>query len=130
MPRTHVSPLTLFHSSVWHRVGKIERLTRYGASMTPRPTGRHRGRPPYPLLTPAEERVLKFIREGTTNPESGAGLGVSPDAVKYHVSNMLGKLQLENREQLAAWRESSGLSRVSAGLAGLGWMLALGGAAA
>jgi DNA-binding CsgD family transcriptional regulator/dipeptidyl aminopeptidase/acylaminoacyl peptidase len=94
--------------------------------MTTRPTGRQRGRPPYPLLTPAEERVLKFIREGETNAEIAARLGVSPDAVKYHVSNMLGKLQLENREQLAAWREPSALNRLWTGITGLGWKLAVG----
>ena len=72
--------------------------------MTTRPTGRQRGRPPYPLLTPAEERVLQFIRKGHTNGEIAERLGVSLDAVKYHVSNMLGKLELRSREELAGWR--------------------------
>ena len=31
-------------------------------------------------------------------------LGVSPDAVKYHISNMLGKLDLPDRHALAAWQ--------------------------
>jgi hypothetical protein len=52
--------------------------------------------------------VLKFIREGKTNAEIGVRLGVSPDAVKYHVSNMLGKLGLSTREELAGWKPSSG----------------------
>jgi DNA-binding CsgD family transcriptional regulator/Tol biopolymer transport system component len=74
-------------------------------------SGRPRGRPPYPLLTPAEERVLEHLRRGLTNAEIATRLGVSPDAVKYHVSNMLAKLDMENREQLRAWREPSRLRR-------------------
>ena len=68
-------------------------------------TRRGRGRPPYPdLLTPAEQRVLDELRKGGTNAEIAVRLGVSPDAVKYHVSNMLGKLHLPDRHALAAWR--------------------------
>ena len=77
---------------------------------------RQRGRPPYPLLTPAEERVLAHLRRGLTNAEIAVRLGVSLDAVKYHVSNMLGKLGLQNREQLAAWREPSRPRRMWAGI--------------
>lgn len=82
--------------------------------MTSRATGRQRGRPPYPLLTPAEERVLDFVRQGKTNAEIGVRLGVSPDAVKYHVSNLLGKSGLSSREELAGWRPRPGniLTRV------------------
>ena len=68
-------------------------------------TRRGRGRPPHPeILTPAEQRVLNELRRGGTNAEIAERLGVSLDAVKYHISNMLGKLELDNREQLAAWR--------------------------
>ena len=52
------------------------------------------GRPRHPdILTPAEWRVLDALREGGTNAEIAARLGISPDAVKYHISNMLGKLE-------------------------------------
>ena len=63
------------------------------------------GRPRHPdVLTPAEWRVLEALREGGTNAEIGARLGISADAVKYHISNMLGKLELRDRRALAAWR--------------------------
>ena len=63
------------------------------------------GRPRHPdILTPAEQRVLDELRKGGTNAEIAVRLGVSPDAVKYHVGNMLGKLHLANRHELAAWR--------------------------
>ena len=68
-------------------------------------TRRGRGRPPYPdILTPAEWRVLEEVRTGATNAEIAVRLGVSPFTVKYHISNILGKLQLRNRRQIATWQ--------------------------
>lgn len=67
-------------------------------------TGRPPGRPPFPgVLTPGEERVLDGVRRGLSNPQIADELSISPDAVKYHVSNMLSKLDLPNRYALAAW---------------------------
>ncbi|MXW26391.1 MAG: helix-turn-helix transcriptional regulator [Dehalococcoidia bacterium] len=67
---------------------------------------RRRGRPPHPdLLTPAERRVLEELRKGGTNAEIAVRIGVGPETVKTHVSNMLAKLELEDRNHLAAWRE-------------------------
>ncbi len=66
---------------------------------------RGRGRPPHPdLLTPAERRVLEELRKGGTNAEIAVRIGIGPETVKTHVSNMLGKLGVEDRHQLAAWR--------------------------
>ncbi len=63
------------------------------------------GRPRHPdILTPAEWRVLEELHRGGTNAEIAVRLGVSPNAVKYHISNMLGKLDLEDRHALAVWR--------------------------
>ena len=68
-------------------------------------TQRGRGRPRHPgILTAAEQRVLEELRRGGTNAEIAVRLGVTLDAVKFHVSNMLGKLELDSRHQLAAWR--------------------------
>jgi DNA-binding CsgD family transcriptional regulator len=64
-----------------------------------------RGRRPYPdILTPREWEVLTLLREGRSNPEIAAQIGVSRDAVKYHVSEILSKLGLESREEAAAWQ--------------------------
>ncbi len=63
------------------------------------------GRPRHPdILTPAEWRVLEALREGGTNAEIAVRLGISPDTVKYHISNMLGKLGVSDRRELAAWQ--------------------------
>lgn len=68
-------------------------------------TGRPRGRPRHPEpLTPAEQRVLEHLRQGLTNVEIATRLGVSPETVKYHVANMLAKLGLRNRRELASWQ--------------------------
>ncbi|MCY3657040.1 MAG: helix-turn-helix transcriptional regulator [Chloroflexi bacterium] len=73
------------------------------------------GRPRHPdVLTPAEWRVLEALREGGTNAEIGARLGISADAVKYHISNMLGKLELRDRRALAAWRPEERRGRLPA----------------
>src|SRR5947209_3491939 len=55
-----------------------------------------RGRPPHgDVLTPAEWRVLEAVRHGLSNPQIAKRQGVSLDAVKYHVANLLLKLGLE-----------------------------------
>lgn len=68
------------------------------------PTARPRGRPRYEdLLTPAEWRVAEAVRHGLTNPEIARRQGVSTDAVKYHVANILQKLDLSRRDELRQW---------------------------
>jgi len=51
-------------------------------------------------LTPAEEKVFWEVIQGFTNKQIGDRLFVSPRTVQTHLSNILGKLQLENRSQL------------------------------
>ena len=76
------------------------------------------GRPRHPdVLTPAEWRVLEALREGGTNAEIAARLGVSANTVRYHVSNMLAKLELRDRRALAAWRPEARRRRLGALLA-------------
>ncbi len=77
-----------------------------------------RGRPRHPdVLTPAEWRVLDALREGGTNAEIASRLGLSPDTVKTHISNMLAKLELRNRRALAAWRPDAPRRRLGGVLA-------------
>ena len=74
-----------------------------------------RGRPPHDdVLTPAEWRVVEFVRHGLTNRDIAERLGVSFDAVKFHVANALAKLGFESRAELRTWagvRRDSNLSR-------------------
>lgn len=57
--------------------------------------------PPRSLpLTPAEEKVFWEVVQGYTNKQIGDRLFVSPRTVQTHLSNILNKLELENRSQL------------------------------
>jgi catechol 2,3-dioxygenase-like lactoylglutathione lyase family enzyme/DNA-binding CsgD family transcriptional regulator len=63
-----------------------------------------RGRPRHPdVLTPAEWRTVHAVRHGLSNREIAVRLGVSRDAVKYHVANAIAKLGLADRQELRAW---------------------------
>ena len=71
------------------------------------PNPKQQGRPPYnSILTPREWRVLALVRQGLTNRQIGQRLEISSDGVKYHVSNMLGKLYLSDRTELARWNRT------------------------
>jgi len=75
------------------------------------------GRPPHPdVLTPAEWRVLEYVREGRSNAEIAGEIGVSINPVRTHVSSMLSKLSLRDRGELAGWRgEPAEVSRAALG---------------
>jgi len=63
-----------------------------------------RGRPPHPdQLTPAEWRVVEAVRHGLTNAAIAGRMGVSLDAVKFHVSAALRKLGFTSRRELKLW---------------------------
>ena len=64
---------------------------------------------PAPLpLTPAEEKVFWEVIQGHTNKQIGEHLFVSPRTVQTHLSNILNKLQLENRSQLVRYAFEQG----------------------
>jgi DNA-binding CsgD family transcriptional regulator len=64
-----------------------------------------RGRPRHPdVLTPREWEALTLVREGLTNPQIAERMGITLDAAKYHVSEILSKLQLRSREEAATWQ--------------------------
>jgi DNA-binding CsgD family transcriptional regulator len=63
-----------------------------------------RGRPRYPdVLTPRQWEVLALLREGLTNEQIALRLGISLDGVKFHVSEILGKLGVTSRNEAARW---------------------------
>jgi DNA-binding CsgD family transcriptional regulator/catechol 2,3-dioxygenase-like lactoylglutathione lyase family enzyme len=62
------------------------------------------GRPRHDdVLTPAEWKVAEQVRHGMNNRHIAHRMGVSLDAVKFHVSNALSKLGFSSREELRLW---------------------------
>jgi DNA-binding NarL/FixJ family response regulator len=60
-------------------------------------------------LSDREIEVLKLIANGKENAEIAAELYISPKTVKNHISNILMKLQIENRIQAAVYAVRSGI---------------------
>ena len=76
-------------------------------------------RPRYPGLTPREQEVYELLRDGLTNPQIAEALGISLDGAKYHVSQILMKLEVGSREEaasLAPERRVLGLGPMGAAL--------------
>jgi DNA-binding CsgD family transcriptional regulator len=83
-----------------------------------------RGRPPYPdVLTPREWEVLALLREGRSNEEVAERLGISLAGAKYHVSEILGKLGVESREEAARWAAEGARAWWTGALAPIGLLL-------
>ena len=61
-------------------------------------------------LSERESEILRLIAEGHDNTEIGRRLFISSKTVKNHVSNILTKLQLENRIQAAVYAVRRGLA--------------------
>jgi two-component system, NarL family, response regulator LiaR len=62
-----------------------------------------------PELSERETEVLRLIANGKDNAEIAHELHISPKTVKNHISNILMKLQIENRIQAAVYAVRSGL---------------------
>jgi DNA-binding NarL/FixJ family response regulator len=60
-------------------------------------------------LSDRELEVLKLIANGKDNAQIARDLFISPKTVKNHISNILMKLQIENRIQAAVYAVRSGI---------------------
>ena len=61
-------------------------------------------------LSDREIEVLKLIANGKDNAQIAAELVISPKTVKNHISNILMKLQIQNRIQAAVYAVRSGIA--------------------
>ena len=61
-------------------------------------------------LSDRETQVLRLIANGKDNAQIAAELHISPKTVKNHISNILMKLQIENRIQAAVFAVRAGLA--------------------
>ncbi|MBO7744240.1 response regulator transcription factor [Paenibacillus sp. MWE-103] len=60
-------------------------------------------------LTPRETEILTWVSKGVQNREIASHLNISEHTVKNHLKNILQKLHLENRVQLARYAYERGL---------------------
>lgn len=63
---------------------------------------------PIDPLTEREEQVLREVAAGRTNEEIARALFVTLSTVKTHVANLLAKLGVRNRVELALWAYQTG----------------------
>ncbi len=68
------------------------------------PVGRHATQ-----LSARELDVLKLVAEGLENADIAGHLQISPKTVKNHISNILMKLQIDNRIQAAVYAVRQGI---------------------
>jgi two-component system, NarL family, response regulator LiaR len=61
------------------------------------------------VLTERETAVLRLVAKGQANKQVARELGIGEQTVKSHVSNILGKLQLQSRTQAALYAVDRGL---------------------
>jgi DNA-binding NarL/FixJ family response regulator len=60
-------------------------------------------------LTEREIDVLKLVTDGAINKEIATTLYITENTVKYHLRNIMEKLHLRNRAQVAAYAVSKGI---------------------
>jgi len=89
-------------------VGAVRTVAAGGSLLDPRATAAVLAKmrapvPDDPLknLTEQERRILELIGEGLTNREIGARIFLAEKTVKNYVSNLLAKLQMQRRTQVA-----------------------------
>jgi non-specific serine/threonine protein kinase len=62
-----------------------------------------------PTLTPREHEVVLLLARGCSNRDIAQALVVGKRTAEMHVTNVLGKLGLSSRSQVAAWAVEHGL---------------------
>jgi DNA-binding CsgD family transcriptional regulator/predicted enzyme related to lactoylglutathione lyase len=90
-------------------------------------TGRPRGRPRHDdVLTPAEWRTVEMLRHGMSVRIVAERQGISRDAVKFHIANAVGKLELGGLRELRRWQGIAGHSALKGRKADMAETLKLG----
>ncbi|HEX3200353.1 MAG TPA: response regulator transcription factor, partial [Actinomycetes bacterium] len=87
----------------WRRDEAAALLRRLGHGPTPTPPA-----DPTPL-TPREREVATLLAEGLSNGEIARRLYISTKTASVHVSNILAKLNMTSRTEVATWAVRTGL---------------------
>ena len=62
-------------------------------------------------VTERQREVASLVAGGMTNPEIAEALGITLDGAKHHVSQLLVRLNLERREEIAKWYRAESRTR-------------------
>jgi DNA-binding NarL/FixJ family response regulator len=65
----------------------------------------------FPQLTQREHEILELIAQGLTNSAIAEHLVISPKTVRNHVSNIFGKLQVNDRSQAIIQARQAGMGK-------------------
>ena len=57
---------------------------------------------PLPALTPREAEIVRLLRKGYSNKEIAQELGIAVTTVKWNMTNILGKFEVQSSRQLLA----------------------------
>jgi DNA-binding NarL/FixJ family response regulator len=77
------------------------------------PAGAHPGEAAEGDLTPRQGEILTLVAQGLTYAQVGGVLFLSEATVRYHMTQIMERLHLQNRAQVIAYAGSHGLSRKS-----------------
>jgi DNA-binding NarL/FixJ family response regulator len=106
----------LFEGSTGREI--LETVRNVAAGKSPSPSSsygkvlasmRDRNSNPTQELTPREFQVLRHIGYGLANEEIARSMGISVETIKEHVQNILRKLAMKDRTQVAVWAVREGL---------------------
>ncbi|HLW48453.1 MAG TPA: tetratricopeptide repeat protein [bacterium] len=65
------------------------------------------------LLTPREQQVAALIAQGLANREIASQLGITERTAETHVRNLLNKMKVNSRTQIAVWAVKHGLQSLN-----------------
>jgi DNA-binding NarL/FixJ family response regulator len=82
--------------------GVARRATSYLATPVP-------ADPPFPALTPREREILDLVATGQGNAAIAVRLGLSPNTVSNHISNIFAKLRVASRAEAIVRARDAGL---------------------
>ena len=57
---------------------------------------------PFPALTPREAEIVRLVRKGYSNKEIAQELGIAVTTVKWNMTNILAKFEVQSSKQLIA----------------------------
>lgn len=91
--------------------GKRENFLKRALSLIPNPSEKEKVKSEFGGLTEREREIAALVAGGSSNNEIAERLTLSRRTVEAHVANIMSKLGLRTRAQIAAWAVEKGLTK-------------------